>query len=170
MRRIALAIVLSIVLAAPQPLSAVAAPCWLPPVSGRVVDPFREPPCPYCAGNRGLDYAVASNTAVRAVAAGRVTWSGSVAGTIYVVVEHTNGWRATYGELTSATLSTGDRVVSRLTVGRASGSFYFGLRRGQTYIDPAPFLGRLVGRPRLVPTDGTAPLPAPRPRLRCAAA
>ena len=35
-----------------------AAPCWFPPVTGTVTDPYREPPCPWCAGNRGLDYRV----------------------------------------------------------------------------------------------------------------
>lgn len=167
MRRNALILAVAIVVAVVSPGPAVAAPCWLPPVVGRVADPFREPPCPYCAGNRGIDYVVGSNAVVWAVAGGRVTWSGAVAGTRYVVVQHTNGWRATYGQLTSTSLSTGDSVVSRARIGRASGSFYFGLRSGQTYIDPAPYLGRVVGRPRLVPTDGTAPLPAPRPRLRC---
>lgn len=159
--------ILVAVLLSPSP--AVAATCWLPPVSGVVTDPFREPPCPYCAGNRGIEYAVGRHTPVRAVAAGVVDWSGTVAGTRYVVVRHTNGWRATYGQLDSSTLSTGDRVLARTVVGRASGTAYFGLRRGDDYIDPAPFLGRLVGRPRLVPIDGTRARAAPAPRLRCAA-
>lgn len=151
-------------IAAPQFVGA--APCWLPPVAGRVSDPFREPPCPYCAGNRGVEYEV-GDVAVRAVAAGVVTWSGSVAGTKYVVIRHANQWRATYGQLVSSPLSAGDRVVARMRVGVASGSFYFGLRVDKTYIDPAQFMGRLVGRPRLVPIDGTARRDPPIPRLRC---
>lgn len=147
--------------------SAAAATCWLPPVNGVVTDPFREPACPYCAGNRGIDYAVGDDTAVRAVAAGVVSWSGVIDATRYVVVRHTNGWRATYGELDSTALSTGSRVLARTVIGRASGALYFGLRRGDTYVDPAPFLGRLVGRPRLVPVDGTRSRPAPPPQVRC---
>lgn len=147
--------------------AALAAPCWQPPVSGRVVDPFREPPCPYCAGNRGLDYRVGANAQVRAVEAGTVAWAGSIAGTRYVVVRHANGWRTTYGQLTDSSLRTGDRVTRRSLVGAASGSFYFGLRVGERYRDPAPHLGRLVGRPRLIPIDGTTARRPPPPRWRC---
>lgn len=146
-----------------------AEPCWLPPVVGTVVDPFREPPCPYCAGNRGLEYRVGDDVPVRAVAAGTVSWAGTIAGTRYVVVRQAGDRRITYGELTSTHLSTGDRVVARSIVGRASGSFYLGLRVGSAYRDPAPFLGRLVGRPRLIPLDGTPPRPPPAPRVRCGA-
>ena len=35
-----------------------AAPCWQPPVTGVVVDPFRAPACTWCAGNRGIEYRV----------------------------------------------------------------------------------------------------------------
>ena len=146
---------------------AVAAPCWRPPVIGVVTDPFRAPTCPYCAGNRGIEYRVASGVEVSAVAAGTVTFSGSIAGVRYVVVQHANGWRATYGRITTTALRTGDAVLAGGRVGVATGRFYFGLRDGDTYIDPAPMLGRQVGRPRLVPLDGRPPRPAPQPRLRC---
>lgn len=147
--------------------AAVAAPCWHPPVPGPVVDPYREPPCPYCAGNRGLEYRVGTNTTVRAVAAGVVTWSGSIAGTRYVVVRHANGWRATYGQLTRTARRTGDRVAARSVIGSASGSFHFGIRAGEQYRDPTPHLGALVGRARLIPIDGSTPRRPPPPRLRC---
>ena len=75
--------------------------CWLPPVDAPVVDPFRPPPCTWCAGNRGLEYGTPSGVAVRAVAAGEVTFSGTVAGERYVVVRHADGRRATYGGLAS---------------------------------------------------------------------
>lgn len=150
--------------------SAEAAPCWTPPVAGRITDPFRAPACRYCAGNRGLEYVVGSNAAVRAVTAGVVTWAGSVAGIRYVVVQHPNGWRVTYGRLDSSSLRIGDLVVRRSLIGAASGSFYFGLRIDARYIDPQPYLGRSVGRPRLVPVDGTAVRRAPAPRWRCGTA
>lgn len=141
--------------------------CWLPPVDAPVVDPFRPPACTWCAGNRGLEYGTPSGTIVRAVAAGEVTFSGTVAGERYVVVRHADGRRATYGGLESSSLRTGDAVVAGVSVGLTAGHLHFGLRDGDTYVDPAPFLGRLVGRPRLVPDDGTAARPAPPPRLRC---
>ena len=146
-----------------------AASCLLPPVNAPVVDAFREPSCTWCPGNRGLEYAVAADTAVRAAAAGRVTFRGTVAGVLYVVVEHADGLRATYGRLASTELSTGSTVAQGAVVGRASNALYFGLRRGDTYIDPAPLLGRLVHRWRLVPTDGSPGRPPPPPRLRCPA-
>lgn len=147
--------------------AAVAAPCWTPPVVGRIVDEFREPPCPYCAGNRGLEYRVRPDTEVSAVSSGVVTWAGRIAGTRYVVVRHGNGWRVTYGRLSATSLRQGDRVVRGTVVGTATGDFYFGLRVGQAYRDPAPHLGRLVGRPRLVPVDGSRPHRPPEPRMRC---
>ena len=150
--------------------AAFAAPCWQPPVTGRVTDPFRPPSCPYCAGNRGLHYRVGPNAQVRAVAAGVVSWAGSIADVTYVVVRHANGWRTTYGRLTSTSLRTGDPVTQRSSVGTASGAFHFGLRVGEEYRDPAPHLGRLVGRPRLIPVDGSAARPAPAPRWRCGTA
>jgi len=158
---------LAVVLAAPAP--AAAAPCWRPPVTGVVADPFREPPCPYCAGNRGIEYRVGPRVLVRAVASGTVSWAGSIAGTRYVVVRHANGWRATYGRLVSASRRSGDAVVAGAAVGRASGIFYFGLRREDRYIDPEPFLGELRGRPRLIPVDGRVARPAPPARWRCGA-
>jgi murein DD-endopeptidase MepM/ murein hydrolase activator NlpD len=143
--------------------------CLLPPVTAPVADPFREPACPWCPGNRGLSYDVAAGTPVRAAAAGAVTFSGTVAGTYYLVVVHADGLRATYGQLTGSHLAEGDRIVAGAIVGVSAGGLHFGLRRGDRYIDPAPLLGRLIERARLVPTDGSPPRPAPPPRLACPA-
>jgi murein DD-endopeptidase MepM/ murein hydrolase activator NlpD len=141
--------------------------CLLPPVSAPVADPFREPACRWCPGNRGLTYDVPAGTPVRAAAAGVVTFSGSVAGTYYLVVAHADGLRATYGELAGSPFDLGDVVVAGATVGPSAGGLHFGLRIGDHYVDPAPYLGRLVERARLVPTDGSAARPAPAPRLQC---
>lgn len=143
--------------------------CLRPPVLAPVVDPFRDP-CQYCPGNRGLTYAVAAGTAVRAMAAGRVTFSGVVAGNRYVVVEHADGLRATYGDLARTGLSEGDAVGAGAVVGHSSERLHVGLRRGETYLDPAPLIGRLEVRPSLVPTDGTRRRLPPPPRLVCGAA
>lgn len=148
--------------------TAAAGGCWLPPVEAPVVDPFRLPACSWCTGNRGLEYGTPTGTVVHAVASGEVTFSGTVAGERYVVVRHADGRRSTYGGLASATLRVGDAVAARAVVGITAAHLHFGLRDGDTYVDPAPFLGRLVGRPRLVPDDGTAPRAAPPPHLRCA--
>ena len=108
---------------------------------------------------------------MRAAAGGTVTFSGSVAGTVYVVVDHGDGLRATYGRLASAAVAGGDRVATGAVVGRSGGGgLYFGLRRGDEYVDPAPLLGRLVERWRLVPMDGSAARRPPPPEVRCPAA
>ncbi len=152
---------------APEP--AAAAPCWFPPVVGTVVDPFREPPCPWCAGNRGLEFRVAREAAVRAAASGRVVFVGTVVDVRYVVVQLANGWRHTYGHLGATALESGDVVLASGVIGSASGTFFFSLRIGDGYADPAPFIGKEYIRPRLVPIDATAPRPAPPARLRCPA-
>ncbi len=144
-----------------------AEPCWAPPVEGVITDGFREPACPWCAGNRGIEYEVASSTVVRAASTGRVSFSGVVAGTLYVVVEVARGWRLTYGKLDTTHLATGDVVIAGSAIGRVSDEFYFGLRDGDVHLDPAPYLGRLVGRPRLIPFDGSAARPSTSTHLRC---
>jgi murein DD-endopeptidase MepM/ murein hydrolase activator NlpD len=144
--------------------------CLLPPVVAPVADPFREPACQWCPGNRGIEYTVSAGTLVRAAAAGVVTFSGPVAGTFYVVVQHADGVRATYGQLAGSHLGAGDVVVAGAIVGSSGDGLHFGLRVGDRYLDPALFIGRLVERVRLVPTDGSAPRSAPPPRLECPAA
>jgi murein DD-endopeptidase MepM/ murein hydrolase activator NlpD len=144
------------------------ADCWRPPVDGVVVDPFREPPCRWCAGNRGLEWLTADGAAVRAAAAGVVTFGGTVAGTSYVVVRLANGWLLTYGRLATREVATGDPVVTGGVLGTTDGRLFFGLRVDGRYVDPARYLGELIGRPRLVPADGRAARPAPPPRLACA--
>ena len=144
-RRVCTTLFISLSLFAPSHAVA-ATPCWRPPVTaGRVVDEFRRPACPFCAGNRGLEYRVPASAEVSAVASGVVTWAGQVAGTRYVVVRHGNGWRVTYGRLSVTSLRRGDHIVRGSVVGTASGDFYFGLRVGEAYRDPAPHLDRLVG-------------------------
>ena len=143
-----------------------ASPCWWPPVEATVVDPFRAPPCVWCAGNRGLDYRVDGSADVRAAAGGLVVFAGTVADFRYVVVQLPNGWRHTYGQLTSTRLELGDVVLAGSAVGRVTDRFFFGLRIGEDYADPAPYLGEVIGRRRLVPVDDTPPRPAP-PSIRC---
>lgn len=144
-----------------------AAPCWPPPVVAAVADPFREPPCAWCPGNRGIEFATERGARVRAVATGRVTFAGSVTGTVYVVVRLGDGRRVTYGNLESESFGLDDLVVRGQMIGRAAGRFHLGLRDGDRYIDPGPYLGRYVRRPRLIPVDGSPPNPAPASRLQC---
>jgi len=128
--------------------------CLLPPVDAPVARPFRAPACEWCPGHRGLEYATASGETVRAAADGIVSFNGSVAGVRYLVVRHRDGLLATYGGVVSPELRVGQRVRRADPVGRTTGRLHFGLRDGQTYLDPTPLLAVRTGRPRLVPSDG----------------
>ena len=166
-RTLAGAVTALLLVASPATTSA-GAGCLLPPVIAPITRPFDAPPCPWCAGHRGLTYGVTAGTPVRAAATGTVTFSGVVVDVRYVVVRHADGLLATYGGLTSTHLTSGDTVVAGAIVGRSSGELYFGLRTGpDRYIDPQPLLGELVVPPYLIPTDGTPGRPPPEPLLRC---
>ena len=143
--------------------------CYLQPVDAPVTDAFRRPACEYCPGNRGIEYATRDGQPVLAAATGTVTFAGVVAGTRYVVVEHADGLRMTYGRLASADVAEGERVLQGRRIGTTTTELFLGLRRGDEHIDPAPHLGELRRRTRLVPTDGSRPRPAPRPQLVCTA-
>lgn len=142
--------------------------CYQPPVSSPVVDPFRAPACTYCIGNRGLEYQPIAGSPVAAAAAGVVTFSGVVAGVRYLVVAQADGRVATYGRLATALAVTGANVRPGEIIGTTTNRFFFGLRQGDRYVDPAPFLGAVRYRPRLVPTDGSAPRRPPPPTVTCA--
>lgn len=133
------------------------AACVLPPVPGPIVEPFRAPPCTYCRGHRGVTYAPPAGTPVKAVAGGRVTFAGQVAGTLYVVVAQTDGLTATYGFLRTVAVRRGRSVVAGTTVGASTDRLYFGWKRNGVPVDPTPALMGRPGRPVLVPTDGTRP-------------
>ena len=136
-------------------VASIASACYPPPVVAPIAVPYAQPACAFCPGHRGVEYEFAASTSVRAVSAGTVTFSGVVAGTRYLVVLQPDGMRATYGMLAAATPITGDRVLAGQVVGLSSRRLYFGFRDASNApIDPTPMLGRLVGRPRLVPLDG----------------
>lgn len=144
-----------------------AAECWLPPVEATVSDPFRSPPCRWCPGNRGIEYATRPGAPVRAVRAGTVTFAGSVAGTGYVVVEHPDGRRATYGGISDPRVRHGDLVLARSVIGMTAGPLHFGLRDGRRYLDPTSRFGRIEYPTRLVPLDGSLAVPVGPPRIVC---
>jgi murein DD-endopeptidase MepM/ murein hydrolase activator NlpD len=139
------------------------ASCWLGPAEAPVVDPFRPPPCQWCPGNRGLEYATVPGAPVRAAASGRVVFVGRVAGTAYVTVEVADPdgagiVRVSYGRVSTA-LEVGDAVLAGTRIGVAEGRLHLGVRRDGTYIDPAPLIGQR-GPARLIPADASPARPA----------
>lgn len=139
---------------------------WMPPVDGSVVRPYEEPPAPFAAGHRGVDFGAAPGTPVRAANNGRVTFAGAVAGSLHVVVAHAGGIRTSYSFLLRVDVQVGDDVMRGQVVGVAGGSgeghgpgvLHFGVRIGDRYVDPMLLfeptdLTKLV---RLVPADERA--------------
>ncbi|WP_180685564.1 murein hydrolase activator EnvC family protein [Streptomyces gossypiisoli] len=133
-----------------------------------------EPPATrYGRGHRGVDLAAPPGAPVRAIAPGRVSYAGRVAGKGVVSVElsgtGTPPLRTTY-EPVRASVRKGDEVAAGEVVGTVEprGSHctttcvHWGLRRGDTYVDPLsvlpPWLLRR-GPSRLLPVLGV-PLPS----------
>ncbi|MCU1450202.1 MAG: hypothetical protein JWP02_2372 [Acidimicrobiales bacterium] len=110
------------------------------PVPGPVVDPFRPPPGPYAAGNRGVDYRTRPGASVVAAAAGTVVFAGPVAGRLVVVVLHGDGLRTSYTGLASLTAHRGQQVAAGQQLGTAADRLQFGVRAGAAYLDPGVLL------------------------------
>ncbi|MGI5428908.1 peptidoglycan DD-metalloendopeptidase family protein [Streptomyces sp. CA-179760] len=123
------------------------------PVGSRpqVLRGWEPPATAYGPGHRGVDLAAAPGTPVRAVAGGRVSFTGRVAGKGVVSVE-LNGTgdpplRATYEPVT-ATVEESEEVEPGEVIGTvdAAGSHctatcvHWGLRRGETYLNPLSLL------------------------------
>jgi murein DD-endopeptidase MepM/ murein hydrolase activator NlpD len=108
-----------------------------------------EPPATvYGRGHRGVDLAAPSGTPVRAVAPGRVSFAGRVAGKGVVSVELTGTDLRTTYEPVRPSVEKGDEVEAGEVVGTVepAGSHctttcvHWGLRRGETYLDPLSLL------------------------------
>jgi len=152
---------------------------WIPPVDGPIVRHFVEPIATYAAGHRGVDFAAASGTPVRAANDGIVSFSGDVAGALHVVVAHEGGIRTSYSFLASATVRRGQPVRLGQVLGRAGGSgeghgagvLHFGVRVGNRYVDPMLlFQPRdLTLMVRLIPADERVAAGEPDPAAERAA-
>src|SRR5215210_4495015 len=140
---------------------------WLPPIDGPVVRPFEAPAFAYGPGHRGVDLAAPAGTPVQAAGDGVVSFAGSVAGSLHVVVAHDVGegpaLRTTYAFLAGADVRAGDRIARGQVVGVLGGSgpehepgaLHFGLRLGDRYLDPQRLFDScdLTQLVRLVPVD-----------------
>ncbi|HEX6420947.1 MAG TPA: peptidoglycan DD-metalloendopeptidase family protein [Acidimicrobiales bacterium] len=129
----------------------------VPPVDAPVADPFRPPAGPYGAGNRGLEYATAPGSTVRASAPGTVTFAGAVAGALHVTVLHDGGVRTSYSFLASLDVVAGQRVRQGDPVGTSGERLHFGARIGDAYFDPATLFAGPLTEVELLPLDIPAP-------------
>jgi Peptidase family M23 len=124
---------------------------WMRPVDGQVVRPFDAPSSEYAAGHRGIDFAAAPGTPVRAAGDGVVSFAGSVGGTLHVTLAHDGDLRTSYSFLSSVGVRIGQPVTRGDVVGLTGGVgtdhdgrvLHLGLRSGDRYVDPM-----LLFRPR----------------------
>jgi len=141
---------------AAAPLAAVA---YQPPVGAPVVDPFRPPSTFAGAGNRGLEYGTTLGQSVHSSAEGTVVFAGQVGGSNHVTIQHADGLRTSYSQLAAVEVRRGDVVGARQQVGTADSNFHFGVRVGDTYLDPAELFdasGMVESRTALlIPVDGS---------------
>ncbi|MFE6363721.1 M23 family metallopeptidase [Streptomyces sp. NPDC057806] len=128
------------------------------PVPGpTVLRGWEPPPAPYARGHRGVDLAAPSGTPVRAVAPGRVSFAGRVAGRGVLSIELKNAGtpplRTTYEPITPG-VKKGAEVTAGQVVGTVTGPtphcpracLHWGLRRGDTYLNPLSLLNRVPSR------------------------
>ncbi len=144
------------------------ATCWVPPVEAPVRIGFEAPACSWCPGHRGVEFATAAGSVVRAVEAGVVSFAGTVVGQRFVTVTDHAGWQETYGYLSGAAVTQGQAVAAGQPVGTAGTTLMFTVRVAGVYVDPGPMLGSWRWPARLVPLDGAAPRPVGPPALSCA--
>src|SRR4051794_6589973 len=155
---VALAVIGMFVVAVVRAPAVAASGGYQPPVAAPVADPFRPPSSPYGPGNRGIDYATAPGTEVRASADGEVVFAGQVGGTLHVVVLHGDGIRTSYSFLSSIRVHRGDHVRQGQVLGTTGTQpFHFGARAGDAYVDPALLFSTGPPQVHLVPDSEHLP-------------
>ena len=156
---VALVGLLGVLLVGPGPAVATnppGAPTYRPPVVAPVSDPYRPPPRPWMAGNRGIEYATIPGSVVHSIGPGVVTFAGPVAGSLHVTVLHPDRLRSSYSFLAAVRVRVGARLAAGVAVGVTGNRLHLGIRRGKAYLDPASLWGQRIhgGRVVLVPLDG----------------
>jgi murein DD-endopeptidase MepM/ murein hydrolase activator NlpD len=150
---------------APAKVTALTTGTWTWPLAPdpRVVEVFHAPPTPWSAGHRGVDLAAAVGQPVLSAGRGRVVFSGAVAGRGVVVVLHSDGLRTSYEPVVGRT-PVGTMVERGSPIGVVAAvaghcapatCLHWGLRRGETYLDPLMLLG--LGPPVLLPLSPMSP-------------
>jgi murein DD-endopeptidase MepM/ murein hydrolase activator NlpD len=162
--RVLLLLLTLVSVAAPAPAEAspavrAPAPAWVAPLAGTldVTRPFERPPGPFAAGHRGVDLGGPAGSAVLAAGDGVVVFAGMVAGRPVVSIDHPDGLRTTYEPVDPA-VAAGQHAargspIGTLVAGHTGcpreACLHWGLRRGETYLDPMLLLRPV--RVRLLP-------------------
>jgi septal ring factor EnvC (AmiA/AmiB activator) len=126
----------------------------VPPVPGPVTQHFVAPLCQRCAGHRGVTIDNADGVVAVSPVSGTVTFAGSVARRLYVVITPSPGVLVTVGRLATLAVQKGQSVTLGQAIGASGAATYVGVRVRGVYVEPLTFLGfgraRLVGRPVVV--------------------
>ncbi|MGV8907958.1 MAG: peptidoglycan DD-metalloendopeptidase family protein [Propionicimonas sp.] len=129
------------------------------PLAGPVVRGFDPPDQPWLPGHRGVDLLGTVGAEIVAAMAGWVVFAGTVAGRGVVVVSH-GSLRTTYLPV-RALVGVGEQVGTGEVIGRLQAGhgcpggwcLHWGLKRGDTYLDPLSLLD--TGPVRLLPQAAT---------------
>jgi murein DD-endopeptidase MepM/ murein hydrolase activator NlpD len=127
-----------------------ARPVLTPPLDAplTVARPFDAPAQPWAPGHRGVDLLAAPLRTVRAPAAGRVTFSGTVVDRGVLTITHDDGLRSSLEPVVPSVV-VGQRVLAGQVVATVASTpghcapstcLHWGLRRGETYLDPMRWL------------------------------
>lgn len=126
-----------------------------------VVRPFDAPDTPWSAGHRGVDLAADVGVDVLAPASGTVTFAGTVVDRGVVTVLHDDGLRSSV-EPVDPVVAAGDHVEGGAPIGVLQtghcverSCVHWGVRRGDTYLDPLALL-RAAGPVVLLPVPHRA--------------
>ncbi len=133
------------------------------PVRGPVIHGFEAPAGPYGPGHRGIDIGAPFGSPVVASEDGVVAFSGWIAGSLFLSIDHPDGIRTTYSWLSDVTVRKGDTVKKGETIarsgtghtGEARPHLHFGARVGDVYVDPLLLLegGSVAGLIHLAPLE-----------------
>lgn len=149
---------LLVLLAVPSPVASGECVGLERPVEGAVVAGFA--PVGRYGGHWGVDLAVPEGSTVRAPGPGVVSFSGEVAGTAAVTVDHGGGLKTAVSSVAERLVAVGTRVVAGRPLARSGihdgrPSVHVSARIDGRYVDPLPLLGCAAVRPagavRLVP-------------------
>jgi pimeloyl-ACP methyl ester carboxylesterase len=135
---------LAVALCAALAPDAATAQQWLiPPVDAPIKRSFELPKGEFGPGNRGVDYAVAEGSSVRAAGGGTVTFAGPVPGTSAVTIDHGAGLETTYTGMAELFVGRGETVDRGHWIGKTGAGLHFGVKLDDVYVDPQDYLGPL---------------------------
>lgn len=156
------AVVVAALMSLVVPVPSRASGAWSWPVVGPVLRAFDPPKTTFGSGHRGIDIACPRGAPIRAVAAGVVTFAGSVGGQRYVTITHTDGTQSTVSWVEAIVVRRDDVVLDGATiatcgtghVGSTIPHVHLGVRTPDgAYVDPLDVLlpPRLSSFIRLAP-------------------